>query len=75
MQAYKDNYESVKNENNQAYATIKKIQFNEKKKAIENEVRELIEFKQKAERLAETMKKKHKKQRKIFDDKDYNLMH
>lgn len=71
----KNNYESTKLENDRAFTELKKNQFLLKKQEIQNEVKELLQFKSKIENLTETQKKKHKNRRKMFEDKDYNLMH
>ena len=75
MQAMKTQYESNKHENERAFLGLKKQEFLAKKQQIQNEVKELLEFKAKMDHLTETQKKKHKQRRKMFDDKDYNLMH
>lgn len=54
---------------------IKKQQFLRQKKQLQEEVAELLRQKEKIERVTAQEKKKHKERRKIFDDKDYNLMY
>eukprot|EP00347_Sterkiella_histriomuscorum_P019401 403341766 len=75
MLAMKNTYEETKLENERAFLEIKKHQFLQKKQKLQNDVRELLDYKNKVEHLTETQKKKHKKRRKMFDEKDYNLMH
>ncbi|CDW91718.1 UNKNOWN [Stylonychia lemnae] len=67
-------YEETKLENEKAFMQIKAHNFQQKKLQLQNEVKDLLEFKNKMERMTETQKKKHKKRRKMFDERDYNLM-